>query len=145
MMLVLVLYYKVFVITLNAKSTEILGCIVLWLVGNEIKFCDILSFKDIWFKATKRRTRCSIYIRYPCGNIQGSCILHLYHVCMGVPVICDRNTTCSVIHVPCPLIYCICQGLTTWQRYHLTDMEAQIVNRNSISFKHISCGVFSLQ
>lgn len=98
MMLVLVLYYKVFVITLNAKSTEILGCIVLWLVGNEIKFCDILSFKDIWFKATKRRTRCSIYIRYPCGNIQGSCILHLYHVCMGVPVICDRNTTCSVIY-----------------------------------------------
>lgn len=98
MMLVLVLYYKVFVITLNAKSTEILGCIVLWLVGNEMKFCDILSFKDIWLKATKRRTRYSIYIRYPCGNIQGSCILHLYHVCMGVPVICDRNTTCSVIY-----------------------------------------------
>lgn len=43
MMLVLVLYYKIFVITHNAKSTEILGCIVLWLVGNEIKFCEILS------------------------------------------------------------------------------------------------------
>lgn len=103
MMLVLVLYYKVFVITLNAKSTEILGCLVLWLVGNEIKFCDILSplianLKTYGFKATKRRTCYSIYIRYPCGNIQGSCILHLHHVCMGVLVICDRNTTCSVIY-----------------------------------------------
>lgn len=44
MMLVLVLYYKVFVIIFNVKSIEILGCIVLWLVGNEIKFCDILLF-----------------------------------------------------------------------------------------------------
>lgn len=81
------------------------------------------KFKDKWFKATKRRTRCSIYIRYPCGNIHGSCILHLYHVCMGVPVICDRNTTCSVIYTQvytCHVHYCICQGLTTWQKYHLT-------------------------
>lgn len=41
MMLVLVLYYKVFVITLNAKSTEILGCIVLGMRLNFVTFCHL--------------------------------------------------------------------------------------------------------
>lgn len=44
MMLVLVLYYKVFVITLNVKSTEILGCIVLGMRLNFVTFCHLKTY-----------------------------------------------------------------------------------------------------
>lgn len=52
-MLVLVLYYKVSVIsfiTLTAKSTEILGCIVLGLVGMRLNFVTYFVTSHYDFK-----------------------------------------------------------------------------------------------
>lgn len=126
-------------------------CIVLGLVGMRLNFVTYFvtshyNFKDwqsiyIWFKATKRKTCYSIYIRYPCGNIQGSFILHLYHVLCAWVYVIEIQIAVSYIYT------CHVQVSTALSRINyftkiLFDMEAQIVIRNtSISFKHISCGV----
>lgn len=93
------------------------------------------NFKDwqsiyIWFKATKRKTCYSIYIRYPCGNIQGSFILHLYHVLCAWVYVIEIQIAVSYIYT------CHVQVSTALSRINyftkiLFDMEARIVIRNT--------------